>query len=157
MKSEVQPKQQMQAKLKPGSVLSAIEDIQRMSPEDIVQEFDRMADQTRRHFRDETFIPCVNVADELIRCLRHNKEQSCMCFNVMDEYRQCVGLATQAYVDRMAEDDERRLRAADELPVMPPQSVPSPPATMTNLKPAGVQEMVRRKQRSWVKPWTWLR
>ncbi|KAH8305322.1 hypothetical protein KR044_003610, partial [Drosophila immigrans] len=116
------------------------------TPEAIVQEFDRMIDHTQQHFRDETFKPCVSVADELILCLRRNKQQSYMCFGIMEQYRHCVGLATQAYVDRMAEQEERRQREAEQLPVMPPQNVPAP---------TRVDEV--RSKRSWLKPWTWLR
>ncbi|KAH8386837.1 hypothetical protein KR093_002856 [Drosophila rubida] len=154
VKSSEQSKQPTKAKR--GSVLSAIEDIQRMSPEAIVQEFDRMVDHTQRHFRDETFIPCLNVADDLIRCLRQHKQQSFMCFHVMQEYQHCVGLATQAFIDRMAEEDERKQREAQQLPVMPPQTVPAPAmTTMATINPPTVEEV--RRKRSWLKPWTWLR
>lgn len=149
--SQNQKQKQMQAKVKRGSVLSAIEDIQRMSSDAIVQEFDRMVEHTERHFiqNERTHLPCTKVEAQLLRCLRQHYQESYMCFHVMEEYRQCVGLATQAYVDRIAEQDERLNPKL--LPVVPPK------ATMPSTALPTINEEVRTSKRSWLKPWTWLR
>ncbi|XP_034483979.1 uncharacterized protein LOC117789061 isoform X2 [Drosophila innubila] len=109
-----------------------------------------MVEHTGRHFGDETHMPCTKVADKLLRCLRQHHQESYMCFNVMEEYRQCVGRATQTYVDQMAEQ-EARLNP-QLLPVVPPQVAPQAIALPT----VNVAKEVRRT-RSWLKPWTWLR
>ncbi|KAL7744696.1 hypothetical protein ACLKA6_017191 [Drosophila palustris] len=155
----------MPAKLKKGSVLSAVEDIQRMSPDAIVQEFDRMVEHTERHLKEgeAPHMPCTKVADKLLRCLRQHHQESYMCFPAMEDYRQCVGLAAQAYVDELAEREERQ--NPQLLPVVPPQvapqtiALPTPtpkPSPALPTSPAAVDKEVRRT-RSWIKPWTWLR
>ncbi|KAH8396189.1 hypothetical protein KR222_004665 [Zaprionus bogoriensis] len=137
--------------VKDGSVLKAIEDIQRMSPEAIMREFDRLVLQTERHFREQTQIPCAKVAGQLMRCLDKYQQQSCKCFDVMEDYRNCVLKATQHHVDRMAADDDEgdHQRRADQPPpivVMPPANIPPPAAVQAEKASASC----------WYKPWTWL-
>ncbi|XP_064556281.1 uncharacterized protein LOC135440838 [Drosophila montana] len=142
--AQAKPKSAMPSKPKKGSVLSAIEDIQRMSPEAICLEFDRLVEHTKRHFKEEPQMPCTGVATQLQRCLKKHRQQSFQCFDAMDEYRQCIGLATQDHIDQLAEEELQR----QQLPVAPPQPMPAP-SFQANSK--------ERRRRSWFKPWTWLR
>ncbi|XP_023169021.1 uncharacterized protein LOC111598164 [Drosophila hydei] len=151
------------SKAKKGSVLSAIEDIQRMSPEAICQEFDRLVDHTQRHFRREAHMPCTAFASQLQRCLEQHRRESFKCFSAMDDYRLCVSAATQEHIERLArehqENDLDRSRHSSQehqqeqpalhpLPVVPPTSM-GVAAAKTEIKKQG--------QRSWYKPWSWLR
>ncbi|EDV91954.1 uncharacterized protein LOC6565614 [Drosophila grimshawi] len=130
-------------KLKRDSALGAIADIQRLSPEAIGHEFDRLAEHTQRHLVYDTHMPCLDVEELLMRCLRQHHQESFKCFKLMDHYQKCVSLATQDHIDQLAEYDEQ-LDQMTPLPVVPPQS----------MQPQSVKEPSRR---SWFKPWTWLR
>ncbi|EDW66175.1 uncharacterized protein [Drosophila virilis] len=143
-KAKTQPKSVMPSKPKKGSVLSAIEDIQRMSPEAICLEFDRLVEHTKRHFKEEPQMPCTGVATQLLRCLQKHRQQSFQCFDAMDEYRQCIGLATQEHIDQLAEEERQR----QQLPVATPKAMPAP-YMQANTKERG--------RRNWYKPWTWVR
>lgn len=139
------------------------------SPEAIRQEFDRLVEYTQRHFVEETNQPCVSVAQLLLRCLQKNPQQSCKCFEAMDDYRQCVMQATQRHIERLADEELQRqgrrpppslLPPPDNVPEtnMPQPNLPLPPNLLEpNIPPTvelGASSLPR--SRSWYKPWTWL-
>ncbi|ALC49765.1 CG9101 [Drosophila busckii] len=132
-----------ETKAQRGSVLKAIQDIQRMTPEAICLEFERMVQHTERHFGRKQSTPCSDVAAQLMRCLRQQQQQSSKCFKAMDDYRLCVAIATQQRIDVMADEpapEPPHLAIAQPLP-MPPPAAPA----------------AKERRRFWYKPWTWFR
>lgn len=148
------------------------------SPEAIRQEFDRLVEHTKRHFVEETNQPCVSVAQLLLRCLQKHPQQSCKCFGAMDEYRQCVMLATQRHIERLADEElQRQGRRPPPSLVPPPDNVPQSNMPQPNLPQPNMPTLPlppKRQEpnmspavelgatslpssRSWYKPWTWLR
>ncbi|XP_017869971.1 PREDICTED: uncharacterized protein LOC108618460 [Drosophila arizonae] len=163
-KPKAKPKgKAVSSKPKKGSVLSAIEDIQRMSPEAICQEFDRLVDHTQRHFNREAHMPCTAFASQVQRCLEQHRRESYKCFVAMEDYRQCVSAATQEHIDQLAQQKQEQDAARHKhrpqehkqeqpplhaLPVVPPQIVGVEALKTGSKEP---------RRRHWYKPWSWLR
>ncbi|XP_037725671.1 uncharacterized protein LOC119557153 [Drosophila subpulchrella] len=118
-----------------GSITS---DIQRMPTEAIYAEFERLVQRVEGSLKEVVEPPCADVAARLQSCLQAHRQRSCNCFPAMEQYRNCVLLATQSRVDDLAD------REPPMIPVVPPQPMPRP-------------AVPPRSNRRWWKFWTWFR
>ncbi|XP_017074343.1 uncharacterized protein LOC108110016 [Drosophila eugracilis] len=116
-------------------------DIQRMPTEAIYAEFERLMQNVESHLKEVVDPPCADMAARLQTCLQNNNQRSCNCFSAMEQYRNCIVLATQRRVDDLAERDPPMM------PYVQPQPMPGP--AIPPQKPPS--------NRRWWKFWTWFR
>ncbi|XP_030382345.1 uncharacterized protein LOC115629886 [Scaptodrosophila lebanonensis] len=145
LRHDVQANKHKSRPKKATSVLNAIEDIQRLTPENMHQEFDRLLKDAHSHAMSlEANSPCSDAADTLKRCLHQNREHNCKCFSAMESYQSCVIKATQDRVDELAKHS-------------PPTSELLQPRINDMPTPELPAATGRQRHRCWWKPWTWLR
>ncbi|XP_017485687.1 PREDICTED: uncharacterized protein LOC108374221 [Rhagoletis zephyria] len=94
--SQVWPSKRKEPKLyvtptpKKATVLKAVEDIQKVTPEQMEEQFENIFRASHKQLRTMTHNPCGQLSIRIKQCLDENVQQMSKCFAVMDEYRICV-------------------------------------------------------------------
>ncbi|XP_053952405.1 uncharacterized protein LOC128859399 [Anastrepha ludens] len=120
--SKKESKLYVTATAKKHTVLTAVDDIQKLTPEQMVEQFENVCRASQRVLRSLTHNPCGQLSLCIKQCLDENFQQMSKCFAVMDDYRACVNkMMSEKLADVVIDfekyaEDERNGSSYDILP-----------------------------------------
>ncbi|XP_067637276.1 uncharacterized protein [Eurosta solidaginis] len=116
---EKEPKVYITPLSKKGTVYTAVEDIQKLTTEQMEEQFENICRASHKMLQSLTHNPCGELSLRIKQCLDENVQQMSKCFAVMDDYRACVNnMMAEKLADVVSDLREPGESGANEYDIM---------------------------------------